>query len=111
MEVLPGDLGAHGGANPPLDDHGLLLLHCGICSAIVILAIVSKIATGLFAGAPNQPGYGLKVLQVGAAMVGRGELGFMQISTAYKMGIVFGRLWRNRLGTFARVHRWSIHVP
>merc|ERR1711907_614093 len=60
----------------------------GLVIAIVILAIVSKVATGLFAGAPNQPGYGLKVLQVGAAMVGRGELGFMQISTAYKLGMV-----------------------
>merc|ERR1712118_65158 len=60
----------------------------GLVVAIVILAILSKVATGLFAGAPNQPGYGLKVLQVGAAMVGRGELGFMQISTAYKLGMV-----------------------
>merc|ERR1712118_310963 len=60
----------------------------GLVIAIVILAILSKVATGLFAGAPNQPGYGLKVLQVGAAMVGRGELGFMQISTAYKLGMV-----------------------
>merc|ERR1711971_1514697 len=55
---------------------------------IVILAIVSKIATGLFAGNPMQKGYGLQVLQVGSAMVGRGELGFMQISTAYKLGMV-----------------------
>merc|ERR1712139_620025 len=60
----------------------------GLVIAIVILAILSKVATGLFAGMPGQPGYGLKVLQVGAAMVGRGELGFMQISTAYKMGMV-----------------------
>merc|ERR1711990_1083669 len=56
--------------------------------AIVILAVVSKIATGIFAGMPNQPGYALQVLQVGSAMVGRGELGFMQISTAYKLGMV-----------------------
>jgi len=60
----------------------------GLVAAIVILAIVSKIATGLFAGKPTDKGYGLQVLQVGAAMVGRGELGFMQISTAYKMGMV-----------------------
>merc|ERR1712170_102902 len=49
---------------------------------------VSKIATGIFANNPTKPGYALKVLQVGAAMVGRGELGFMQISTAYKLGMV-----------------------
>merc|ERR1719324_137160 len=60
----------------------------GLVAAIVILAIVSKVATGIFVGKPNTPGYGLKALQVGAAMVGRGELGFMQISTAYKMGMV-----------------------
>merc|ERR1712159_491548 len=60
----------------------------GLVVAIVILAVVSKIATGIFADMPNTPGYGLKALQVGAAMVGRGELGFMQISTAYKMGMV-----------------------
>merc|ERR1712224_1103771 len=59
----------------------------GLVVAIVILAIVSKIATGLF-GKPTTPGYGLQALQVGAAMVGRGELGFMQISTAYKIGMV-----------------------
>merc|ERR1711918_60888 len=53
----------------------------GLVVAIVILAVVSKIATGLFAGSPMQKGYGLQVLQVGSAMVGRGELGFMQIST------------------------------
>jgi Kef-type K+ transport system membrane component KefB len=60
----------------------------GLVVAIVILAVVSKIATGIFAGKPTDKGYGLQVLQVGAAMVGRGELGFMQISTAYKMGMV-----------------------
>merc|ERR1712196_672366 len=60
----------------------------GLVIAIAILAVVSKIATGIFAGKPTEKGYGLQVLQVGAAMVGRGELGFMQISTAYKMGMV-----------------------
>jgi Kef-type K+ transport system membrane component KefB len=60
----------------------------GLVFAIVILAIVSKIATGMFAGKPTEKGYGLQVLQVGSAMVGRGELGFMQISTAYKLGMV-----------------------
>merc|ERR1711991_49749 len=60
----------------------------GLVVAIVILAVVSKIATGIFAGKPTEKCYGLQVLQVGAAMVGRGELGFMQISTAYKIGMV-----------------------
>merc|ERR1711998_109661 len=60
----------------------------GLVIAIVLLAILSKVATGIFAGMPTDKGYGLQVLQVGAAMVGRGELGFMQIGTAYKMGMV-----------------------
>merc|ERR1711939_947943 len=60
----------------------------GLVIAIVLLAILSKVATGIFAGKPTEKGYGMKVLQVGAAMVGRGELGFMQISTAYKLGMV-----------------------
>merc|ERR1711977_710854 len=60
----------------------------GLVIAIVILAVVSKIATGIFAGKPTEKGYGLQVLQVGSAMVGRGELGFMQISTGYKLGMV-----------------------
>merc|ERR1719473_1737223 len=60
----------------------------GLVVAIVLLAILSKVATGVFAGKPTDKGYGLQVLQVGAAMVGRGELGFMQIGTAYKMGMV-----------------------
>merc|ERR1711871_1783158 len=60
----------------------------GLVVAIVILAVVSKLATGIFAGKPTEAGYALQVLQVGSAMVGRGELGFMQISTAYKLGMV-----------------------
>merc|ERR1712093_214459 len=60
----------------------------GLVIAIVLLAILSKVATGIFAGKPTDKGYGSQVLQVGSAMVGRGELGFMQISTAYKMGMV-----------------------
>jgi len=55
---------------------------------VTILAILSKVGTGLFAAKPMSEGYGLQVLQVGAAMVGRGELGFMQISTAYSIGLV-----------------------
>jgi len=60
----------------------------GLVFAIVALAILSKITTGVFAGKPTDKGYGLQVLQVGSAMVGRGELGFMQISTGYKLGMV-----------------------
>jgi len=55
---------------------------------VTVLGIVSKLGTGLFAANPTSKGYGLQVLQVGASMVGRGELGFMQISTAYQLGLV-----------------------
>merc|ERR1711943_24351 len=55
---------------------------------VTAMAIISKVGTGLFAAKPTSKGYGLQVMQVGASMVGRGELGFMQISTAYSIGLV-----------------------
>merc|ERR1711918_167990 len=55
---------------------------------VTAMAIVSKLGTGMFAAKPTSEGYGLQVMQVGASMVGRGELGFMQISTAYAIGLV-----------------------
>jgi Kef-type K+ transport system membrane component KefB len=55
---------------------------------VTIMAILSKVGTGLFAANPLSKGYGLQVLQVGASMVGRGELGFMQITIAYQLGLV-----------------------
>merc|ERR1719389_1064073 len=55
---------------------------------VTAMAIVSKLGTGMFAARPTSTGYGLQVMQVGASMVGRGELGFMQISTAYSIGLV-----------------------
>merc|ERR1711865_190626 len=70
---------------------------------VTILAILSKVGTGLFAAKPMSEGYGLQVLQVGAAMVGRGELGFMQISTAYSIGLV-------SLGTYGATV-WGLLSP
>jgi Kef-type K+ transport system membrane component KefB len=55
---------------------------------VTAMAIISKIGTGMFAAKPTSKGYGLQAMQVGASMVGRGELGFMQISTAYQIGLV-----------------------
>jgi Kef-type K+ transport system membrane component KefB len=55
---------------------------------VTAMAIISKLGTGMFAAKPTSKGYGLQVLQVGSSMVGRGELGFMQISTAYSIGLV-----------------------
>merc|ERR1719389_1280002 len=55
---------------------------------VTAVAIIPKVGTGMFAAKPTSQGYGLQVLQVGSSMVGRGELGFMQISTGYKLGMV-----------------------
>merc|ERR1711976_1111056 len=55
---------------------------------VTLMAIISKLGTGMFAAKPTSKGYGLQVMQVGASIVGRGELGFMQISTAYSIGLV-----------------------
>jgi len=55
---------------------------------VTLMAILSKAGTGVFAAPPTSRGYTLQVLQVGAAMIGRGELGFMQISTGYQLGLV-----------------------
>jgi Kef-type K+ transport system membrane component KefB len=59
-----------------------------LVALVTAMAILSKVGTGFFAAKPTSEGYGLQVLQVGASMVGRGELGFMQISTAYSIGLV-----------------------
>ena len=40
------------------------------------------LGTGMFAGQPMLEGHGMQMLQVGTVMVGRGELGFMQISNS-----------------------------
>merc|ERR1712139_514143 len=50
------------------------------------------------AGSPLQKGYAVQSLQVGCAMVGRGELGFMQMLKAYELGLVsmnsyIGTIW------------------
>jgi Kef-type K+ transport system membrane component KefB len=59
-----------------------------LVALVTAMAIISKVGTGFFAAKPTSQGYGLQVMQVGASMVGRGELGFMQISTAYSIGLV-----------------------
>merc|ERR1711976_68382 len=61
-------------------------------------AIVCKMQAGLMAGSPFQKGDSVQALQVGCAMVGRGELGFMQMLKAYELGLVgvnsyIGTIW------------------
>ena len=65
---------------------------------IAVSAVVCKMQAGLMAGSPFQKGYSVQALQVGCAMVGRGELGFMQMLKAYELGLVstnsyIGTIW------------------
>jgi Kef-type K+ transport system membrane component KefB len=70
----------------------------GIVVVITLIAVVCKMQAGLFSGSPFQKGYSVQALQVGCAMVGRGELGFMQMLKAYELGLVstnsyIGTIW------------------
>jgi len=61
----------------------------GIIAFMVVMAILSKfLTTGALAARPSSPDYLPSFLQVGSAMVGRGELGFVQIQSAVSKGIV-----------------------
>lgn len=56
----------------------------GLIILTIVIAIISKFVTGVLATGPRDPKFFSYVLQVGTAMVGRGELGFVQIQTARK---------------------------
>merc|ERR1711967_146589 len=63
-----------------------------------LIAVVCKMQAGLLSASPFQKGYSVQALQVGCAMVGRGELGFMQMLKAYELGLVsmnsyIGTIW------------------
>jgi Kef-type K+ transport system membrane component KefB len=61
----------------------------GVIAFMAIMAILSKfLSTGALAARPSSPDYLPSFLQVGSAMVGRGELGFVQIQSAVSKGIV-----------------------
>jgi len=70
----------------------------GVVVVITIIAVVCKMQAGLCAGSPFRKGYAVQAVQVGCAMVGRGELGFMQMLKAYELGLVsmnsyIGTIW------------------
>merc|ERR1711988_537564 len=70
----------------------------GVVVVITLIAVVCKMQAGLMSGSPFQKGYAVQSLQVGCAMVGRGELGFMQMLKAYDLGLVsmnsyIGTIW------------------
>jgi Kef-type K+ transport system membrane component KefB len=60
----------------------------GLIIATIIIAIVSKFITGFLATGCRDPKFMAYTCQVGTAMVGRGELGFVQIQTCLKEGIL-----------------------
>jgi len=55
----------------------------GLIIVTIIIAIVSKFITGFLATGCRDPKFLAYTCQVGTAMVGRGELGFVQIKSAY----------------------------
>jgi len=61
-------------------------LLCGF--VLTIAAILGKFLTGAWSDLPNKPGYWLLFIQIGSAMVGRGELGFVVAKMALHMGLL-----------------------
>merc|ERR1719502_273129 len=49
----------------------------GLIIATIVIAIISKFVTGVLATSPRDPKFFAYAMQVGTAMVGRGELGFV----------------------------------
>lgn len=60
----------------------------GLIIATIVIAIISKFITGFLATGCRDPKFLAYTCQVGTAMVGRGELGFVQIQTALSAGIL-----------------------
>jgi Kef-type K+ transport system membrane component KefB len=60
----------------------------GLIIVTIIIAIISKFITGFLATGCRDPKFMAYTFQVGTAMVGRGELGFVQIQTAKQTGIL-----------------------
>lgn len=61
-------------------------LLCGF--VLTLAAIAGKFLTGAWSQSPFKPGYGLLFVQIGSAMVGRGELGFVVAKMALAMGLL-----------------------
>jgi Kef-type K+ transport system membrane component KefB len=63
----------------------------GLIIATIVIAIVSKFITGFLATGCRDPKFMAYTFQVGTAMVGRGELGFVQIQTC-RQQLILGPL-------------------
>jgi Kef-type K+ transport system membrane component KefB len=73
----------------------------GLIIVTIVIAIISKFITGFLATGCRDSKYLAYTFQVGTAMVGRGELGFVQIQTALTTGILGARTLKE--GTAAEV--------
>lgn len=60
----------------------------GLIIATIVIAIISKFITGFLATGCRDPKFMAYTCQVGTAMVGRGELGFVQIQMCLSKGIL-----------------------
>jgi len=60
----------------------------GLIIVTILIALVSKFITGVLATSPRDPKFFAYSCQVGSAMIGRGELGFVQIQTCYSQLIL-----------------------
>jgi Kef-type K+ transport system membrane component KefB len=60
----------------------------GLIVVTIVIAIISKFITGFLATGCQDPKFLAYTCQVGTAMVGRGELGFVQIHSAYTSNIL-----------------------
>merc|ERR1712193_185658 len=60
----------------------------GLIVVTIFIAIISKFITGFLATGCRDPKFMAYTFQVGTAMVGRGELGFVQIQTCLTQGIL-----------------------
>merc|ERR1711998_647228 len=60
----------------------------GLIVVTIVIAIISKFITGFLATGCRDPKFLAYTCQVGTAMVGRGEIGFIAIDQAYKSDIL-----------------------
>merc|ERR1711907_96027 len=79
----------------------------GLIIITIFIAILSKFITGLLATGCRDPKFLAYTCQVGTAMVGRGELGFVQINTAMSEGILGnGKMMTDAFGAIV----WALLV-
>jgi len=86
-------------------------------TVLLLAAIVGKLVTGLLAAPLRSRNFAAYSMQVGWAMVGRGELGFVQIESALQSGLVDAQIygatvWVLLISTLVGpiMFRWSLRL-